>query len=99
MVHHVGAMGTRQRHDRCGVLEGASRRAFDILEFSRRGYRVRKNFVRPALAQLGSGRLDLVLMTEPQNPKEWQEAIDAAEFYLALDSARQYGLLTGGPTV
>jgi hypothetical protein len=38
-------------------------------------------------------------MTEPQNPKEWQEAIDAAEFYLALDSARQYGLLTGGPTV
>lgn len=35
----------------------------------------------------------------PQNPREWQDAVDAAHGALALDSARQYGLVTGGPTV
>jgi hypothetical protein len=30
---------------------------------------------------------------------EWQEAVDAAEFMLLLDSSRQYGLVTGGPKV
>jgi hypothetical protein len=29
----------------------------------------------------------------------WQDAVDHAEFFLQLDSCRQYGLITGGPTV
>ncbi len=36
---------------------------------------------------------------DPQTTAEWQEAVDAAAFYIALDSARQYGLVTGGPMV
>lgn len=35
----------------------------------------------------------------PKTPAEWQDAVDAAEFYLALDSAQKYGLITGGPEV
>jgi len=35
----------------------------------------------------------------PSNAQEWQEAVDAAEFYLALESAKMYGLVTGGPKV
>ena len=34
---------------------------------------------------------------EPQTRAEWQAAVDLAEFYLRLDSARAYGLVTGGP--
>lgn len=34
---------------------------------------------------------------DPTTPKEWQEAVDAAHFFIALDSARQYGLVKGGP--
>jgi hypothetical protein len=36
---------------------------------------------------------------DPRTPKEWREAVDAAEFYTCMDSARQYGLIEGGPTV
>lgn len=36
---------------------------------------------------------------DPKTREEWQEAIEAAAFFLALDSARQYGLVTGGPTI
>lgn len=36
---------------------------------------------------------------EPQTRQEWQEAADAAEGALALASAREYGLVTGGPQV
>lgn len=32
---------------------------------------------------------------EPQSDAEWQEAADAAHFMLLLDSAIQYGLVTG----
>jgi len=39
------------------------------------------------------------LLKEPHTPAEWQEALDAASFFLALDSARQYGLVQGGPVV
>jgi hypothetical protein len=35
----------------------------------------------------------------PKTPQEWQEAVDAAQFYLTADSCKQYGLLLGGPTV
>ena len=35
----------------------------------------------------------------PQTPSEWQHAVDAAEGCLALDSARQYGLVSGGPVI
>jgi hypothetical protein len=35
----------------------------------------------------------------PRTPAEWQEAVDAAEGAIALDSARKYGLVTGGPEV
>ncbi len=35
----------------------------------------------------------------PKNLREWQEAADAAELFLQIDSARSYGLITGGPVV
>lgn len=38
-------------------------------------------------------------MRNPKTSAEWQEAVDAAEFYLALDSAHQYGLVEGGPQI
>ena len=31
--------------------------------------------------------------------REWQEAVDGASALLALDAARQYGLVIGGPGV
>lgn len=31
--------------------------------------------------------------------REWQEAVDGAYALLALDAARRYGLITGGPGV
>lgn len=36
---------------------------------------------------------------DPQTNAEWQEAVDLASALLHLDSARQYGLVTGGPVV
>ncbi len=33
----------------------------------------------------------------PKSPEEWQVAVDMAEFLLYLASARQYGLVDGGP--
>jgi hypothetical protein len=30
---------------------------------------------------------------DPETPAEWQEAVDAAAFCLALDACRQYGLI------
>ena len=36
---------------------------------------------------------------DPATVWEWQEAVDLAYGALALDSARQYGLITGGPGV
>lgn len=41
-------------------------------------------------------------MTDSRNPvtrEEWQEAADFAEVLLTIDSARLYGLITGGPEV
>lgn len=38
-------------------------------------------------------------MSDPETPAEWQEAVDAAEGLLLIDSARQYGLITGGPKI
>jgi hypothetical protein len=38
-------------------------------------------------------------MNEPQTPQEWQDAVDAAQGALAVDSARKYGFITGGPEV
>lgn len=35
----------------------------------------------------------------PQNDEEWAEAINAAVFCLGVDSARKYGLVSGGPEV
>ena len=37
------------------------------------------------------------MATGPKTKKEWQEAADAAHGLLVIDSARQYGLITGGP--
>lgn len=36
---------------------------------------------------------------DPVHPEEWQEAVDAAKALLALEAARLYGLVTGGPVV
>ena len=38
-------------------------------------------------------------MKEPRTTGEWQDAVDAAHGFLVLDSARQYGLVNGGPVV
>jgi hypothetical protein len=38
-------------------------------------------------------------MRDPETPAEWQDAVNAAEACLLIDSARQYGLITGGPGV
>jgi hypothetical protein len=38
-------------------------------------------------------------LKHPQTPAEWQEAVNQAHFWLLVDSARQYGLITGGPEV
>ena len=38
-------------------------------------------------------------MKEPKTPAEWQEVVDLAEACLLIDSARQYGLITGGPDI
>lgn len=35
----------------------------------------------------------------PKTPEEWQNAVDAADALLKIDSARTYGLVTGGPEV
>jgi len=35
----------------------------------------------------------------PRTPEQWQFAVDGAYACLLLDSARQYGLVTGGPHV
>jgi hypothetical protein len=32
---------------------------------------------------------------DPETADEWQEAVDIAEFWLLIDSARQYGLVKG----
>lgn len=38
-------------------------------------------------------------MKQPETDQEWQDAVNAAEFNLRLDSARKYGLIEGGPEV
>ena len=39
------------------------------------------------------------MKNDPTTPTEWQEAVDLAEFYVCLDSAAKYGLVTGGPQI
>lgn len=36
---------------------------------------------------------------DPETPEQWQLAVDAAHACLALDSAKQYGLIEGGPRI
>lgn len=36
---------------------------------------------------------------EPRTKREWQEAVDAADFWLKVADLRTYGLLCGGPTI
>lgn len=43
------------------------------------------------------GRPPLVPYREPNTPEEWREAVDFAELFLLIDSARLYGLVRGGP--
>lgn len=33
----------------------------------------------------------------PETDEEWQQAVDLAHGFLAINSARQYGFITGGP--
>lgn len=35
---------------------------------------------------------------DPRTKAEWQEAADGAQLAFLIDSARQYGLIEGGPT-
>ena len=36
---------------------------------------------------------------DPKTPQEWQEAVDAAQFFTAFESCKMYGLVKGGPNV
>jgi hypothetical protein len=36
---------------------------------------------------------------DPETPEEWRDAVEWAEVMLLLDSARKYGMVTGGPEV
>lgn len=36
---------------------------------------------------------------DPRTLTEWQDAVNGASFFLLVDSARQYGLVTGGPKI
>lgn len=38
-------------------------------------------------------------MKDPEMPDEWQRVVNFAEAFLLLDSAKAYGLVTGGPVV
>ena len=38
-------------------------------------------------------------MDLPQTSEQWQEAVNISFALLSIDSARAYGLITGGPTV
>jgi hypothetical protein len=38
-------------------------------------------------------------MKQPQTPAEWNEAAALAEVMLDIDTARRYGLITGGPEI
>jgi hypothetical protein len=37
--------------------------------------------------------------TDPSTAVEWQEAVDLASGMLAVEAARLYGLITGGPKI
>lgn len=41
----------------------------------------------------------MTTIRDPETPAEWQNAVDAARGSLALDGAREYGLIIGGPEV
>lgn len=32
---------------------------------------------------------------DPEGPEEWQDAVEEADFWIGLDAARSYGLMTG----
>lgn len=36
---------------------------------------------------------------DPRTPEEWQIAVDAAEMFTMLESAKAFGLIAGGPVV
>jgi len=38
-------------------------------------------------------------MIEPKTEEQWREAVTLAEVLLDIDAARNFGLLTGGPSV
>lgn len=38
-------------------------------------------------------------MTDPSTHAEWQEAVNLSDLLLRIESARAYGLVTGGPEV
>jgi hypothetical protein len=38
-------------------------------------------------------------MEQPETQSEWQIVVDLASFYLHLDSAKKYALVTGGPEI
>lgn len=43
--------------------------------------------------------IDTKTPEDPKTPEEWQDAANGASYWLAVDAARKYGLLTGGPDV
>lgn len=48
---------------------------------------------------LGEMDTEINVPGEPETSERWQKAVNLAEFYLLLESARQYGLIEGGPSM
>jgi hypothetical protein len=37
--------------------------------------------------------------TDPQTPEQWQDAVDGAAGFIAIESCKMYGLMKGGPKI
>lgn len=37
--------------------------------------------------------------TNPEDPEDWQRAVDAANALMVIEASRDYGLIVGGPEV
>ncbi len=46
-----------------------------------------------------TGAANRVSAREPHTDAEWHEAVDLAQLWLLVESARLYGLIAGGPVV
>jgi hypothetical protein len=84
-------------YSRANVLLLAKRQGWPLERLrGPRGFRVSRAAV---LAYKEQYRPHKGLPADPQTAEEWQFVVDAAHVMLLIDSARQYGLVAGGPKV